>query len=391
MEYPTSSIEWLKQLVAFDTTSRNSNLELIHFIRDYLQQHNIATQLIYNDDQQKANLFATLPAAHGAINGGIILSGHTDVVPVDGQEWHTKPFQTTQIDDLIYGRGTCDMKGFIAVVLALVPEFKQIPLNYPIHFAFSYDEEVGCVGATSIITTLQQNGIKPGACLVGEPTSMRPVVAHKGINLYRCRVKGLAQHSSLTPKGCNAIEYAASLIGIIRELGTQLREEGAYDQCFDVPFTTITTNQIQGGTAVNIIPQQCEFLFEFRNLPSVAPDRIIKAIKTFINENLLPQMRQEYSAADIELETVAIAPAFETIEDNAFIKLVRDLTQDNAIHKVAYATEAGLFQQAGIPTIVCGPGSIEQAHRPNEFVAVEQINKCESFLRQLLEKYNLHN
>lgn len=387
MLYSSSHLEWLSQLVAFDTTSRNSNLSLINFIRDYLISLGIESRLTYDHSQLKANLFATLPGREGNIEGGILLSGHTDVVPVDGQQWETDPFCATQIENKIYGRGTCDMKGFIAVVLALLPKFKQLNLDRPVHFAFSYDEEVGCLGARSLIKDFQQQGIKPDACIVGEPTAMRPVVAHKGINVFRCQVHGNAAHSSLTPEGCNAIEYAAELISKITETAHQFRLEGPYDKYYDVPFTSISTNLIQGGNAVNTIPKLCEFIFEYRNLPTVDPHHIILGIRNYIQDVLLKKMHQDYSDAKIEIEPIATVPAFEAIDNANITQLMRTLTHDTAIHKVAYATEAGLFQQAGIPTIVCGPGSIEQAHRANEFVSLEQLEHCEKFLMSLLMNF----
>lgn len=377
-----TSLTWLKKLIVFDTTSRNSNLSLITAIQEWLASHKIESQLIYDETGKKANLLATLPCRKGSKNGGLMLSGHTDVVPVDGQEWYTDPFQATQIEDRIYGRGTCDMKGFIAVVLALVPEFKKMKLTKPIHFAFSYDEEVGCLGAPSIVKTLQKNNIQPSACIVGEPTEMHPAIAHKGINAFHCKVHGNAKHSSMTNEGCNAIEYAAQLITKIRQYADQLRTKGQQDKGFTIPFTSMTVNQIQGGTAVNIIPNLCEFAFEFRNLPSVQPQEIIAKIQNYIAETQVA-MKQEFPLAKIELNEVASPPAFEASPDAAFTKLVSTLTGENKALKLAFATEAGLFQQMNIPTIVCGPGSIEQAHRPNEFITLDQITKCEKFLVEL--------
>jgi acetylornithine deacetylase len=386
LRYPITSQEWLTKLVSFDTTSRNSNLELITFVQDYLLWHGLKSKLTHNIKEKKANLFVSLPASDGSINGGLILSGHTDVVPIDGQTWETNPFVATIKDDRIYGRGTTDMKGFIAVVLALLPEFKKMTLAKPLHFAFSYDEEVGCHGAVHLIDAIVAEGIKPDACIVGEPTEMRPIVAHKGINLFRCRLHGNAAHSSLTNKGCNAIEYAAMLICWIRELASQIREQGPNDPHFDVPFTTVSTNMIQGGNAYNTIPELCELYFEFRNLPITNCHTISNAIQSYIQDNLLPKMRAEYPDATIELDSLAAVPSFEASEEASITQALRKLTEENEILKVGYATEAGLFQQAGIPTILCGPGSIEQAHRANEYITIEQLEKCESFLRDLILK-----
>lgn len=375
--------QWLEKLVSFDTTSRNSNLALIECVRDALATQSIQAELMRSPDGDKANLFATLPAQDGSTEGGIVLSGHTDVVPVDGQQWDTDPFTLVEREARLYGRGSCDMKGFIAASLALVPEFLAMPRAKPIHLAFSYDEEVGCAGAPVMINALKLRGAKFDGCVVGEPTSMQVVVAHKGINLYRCRVHGKAAHSSLTPRGSNAIEYAARLICRIRDIADHFKAHGPYDEFYDVPFTTMTTNQIQGGIAVNTIPEFCEFAYEFRNLPGMPVDGIQSQVEAYVREELLPRMRSEYAEARIDIEAGASAPALEASEEAAITQLVRALTADQDKRKVAYGTEAGLFHNAGIPTVVCGPGSIEQAHKPNEFVELAQLDACERFLRKL--------
>lgn len=385
MDIFMNSIEWLKKLISFDTTSRNSNLKLIDAISEWFASHGIATKLTHDSSGKKANLFATLPARDGAKEGGLMLSGHTDVVPVDGQQWDTDPFHATQIDNRIYGRGTCDMKSFIAVSLALLPEFQRLKLSQPLHFAFSYDEEVGCLGAPVLLAEMQKNHIQPHACIVGEPTEMRAVVAHKGINVFRCRFQGLAAHSSLTTQGCNAIEHAAKLICWIREFSNQFRQQGPFDSHYDVPFTSMTTNMIKGGNAVNTIPNECEFIFEFRNLSVVDPKHVFKQIQTYIKNDLLPSMQHDFSDAKIELDQLAAVPGLEASEQAAITQLTRALTNKKDTLKVAYATEAGLFQNSGIPTIVCGPGSIEQAHRANEFIFLEQINQCEKFLLNIVK------
>lgn len=375
--------QWLEKLVSFDTTSRNSNLALIECVRDALATQGVKAELMRSPDGDKANLFATLPAQDGGTEGGIVLSGHTDVVPVDGQQWDTDPFALVEREARLYGRGSCDMKGFIAASLALVPEFLAMPRAKPIHLAFSYDEEVGCAGAPLMINALKLRGATFDGCVVGEPTSMQVVVAHKGINLYRCRVHGKAAHSSLTPRGSNAIEYAARLICRIRDLADHFKANGPYDEFYDVPFTTMTTNQIQGGIAVNTIPEFCEFTYEFRNLPGMSVDGIQSQVEAYVQGELLPRMRSEYAEARIDIETGASAPALEASEEAAITQLVRALTADQDKRKVAYGTEAGLFHNAGIPTVVCGPGSIEQAHKPNEFVELAQLDACERFLRKL--------
>ena len=374
---------WLEHLVAFDTTSRLSNLALIESVRDALAKQGIEPLLIHSPDGRKANLFATLPAVDGQTQGGIVLSGHTDVVPVDGQAWSSDPFALTERDGRLYGRGSADMKGFIACALARVPEFLAMDRKKPIHLALSYDEEVGCVGAPVMLADLRRRGIQADGCVVGEPTGMQVVVAHKGINLFTCRVHGKAAHSSLTPRGCNAIEYAARLMCRIRDLADHYKAQGPYDQLYDVPYTTVTTNRIQGGIAVNTIPDACEFQYEFRNLPGMSAQSIQANVEAYVRDELLPRMRQEYAQAGIEIDVGASAPALEASEQAAITQLVRALTHDQDMRKVAYGTEGGLFQNSGMPTVMCGPGHIEQAHKPDEFVAIEQLAACDTFLRKL--------
>lgn len=375
--------QWLEKLVAFDTTSRNSNLDLIESVREGLSAHGVPSELFASPDKRKANLFATLPAQDGSTEGGIILSGHTDVVPVDGQDWASDPFQLTEREGKLHARGSADMKGFIAASMALVPEFMGMPRKKPIHLAFSYDEEVGCMGAPVMLDELKRRGLKAEGCIVGEPTGMQPVVAHKGISLYRCSVHGKAAHSSLTPQGCNAIEYAARLICRIRDIADQVRASGPYDEFFDVPFTTLGTNLVRGGNAVNTIPALCEFQYEIRNLPGMSPADIHAQVERYVQEELLPRMQKEFAGAGITFDPVAAAPGLETAEQEAVTQLVRALTADPSVRKVAYATEAGLFQGIGIPTVICGPGHIEHAHKPDEFVAIDQLEACEGFLRKL--------
>jgi acetylornithine deacetylase len=383
------ALPWIDKLLSIDTTSRNSNLGLIEMVRDSLNGAGVQSVLTYHPSGQKANLFATLPAHDGETNGGIVLSGHTDVVPVDGQEWSSDPFKPEIRDGRLYARGSCDMKGFIGSVLAQLPDMQQARLSKPIHFAFSYDEEVGCVGAPLMIADLIKRGIKPEGCIVGEPTSMRPVVGHKGINVYRCHVHGHATHSSLTPKGVNAIEYAARLICYIRDIADQHRANGPYDEAFTVPFTTAQTGTISGGIAVNIVPALCEFTFQVRNLPTVDVDRIIKQIQDYARDELVPRMKAENPIGDIRFTKMAVAPALDESEQDAVTALVRALTADQERRKVAYGTEAGLFKAAGIPSIICGPGDIEQAHKPDEYVELEQLRECERFLARFIRGMSL--
>ena len=285
----------------------------------------------------------------------------------------------------MYGRGTCDMKGFLGAALALVPEMQRAKLAKPIHLAFSYDEEVTCLGAPVMLAELGRRGIRPEGCIIGEPTSMRPIVAHKGINSYRCCIRGHAAHSSLTPRGLNAIEYAARLICHIRDMANRFRQEGPFDQLYDVPFTTSQTSTIVGGNAINTVPAECRFEFEFRNLPTIDPKPIFESIKQYAEQTLLPQMRDEHPSAAIEFEMISDAPGFDASEEAAITQLVRALTGDQEKRKVAYGTEAGQFQEAGIPSVVCGPGSIEQAHRANEYVSLEQVSECERFISRVVK------
>jgi acetylornithine deacetylase len=375
--------DMIQRLIAFDTTSRVSNLGLIEWVRDWLKAFGIPSRLTYDAAGKKANLFATIEKGARA---GIVLSGHTDVVPVDGQPWDTNPFEATLMDDHIYGRGSADMKSYIATVLAMTPRFLAADLKAPVHFALSYDEEVGCIGVRGLIEDLARNGIHPAGCIVGEPTSMQPVIAHKGKRAYRCHVRGKEAHSSLTPHGVNAVEYAAQLVVHIRDIAERLRDTEQRDNAFDVPFTTLHTGVIRGGTALNIVPRDCEIVFECRYLPGVDPDTLEREIIDYATQVLEPAMKRIDPASGFTFETTAASPGLDIAEQNEIARLVRQLTQSRQSTKVAYVTEAGLFQEAGIPSIVCGPGSIAQAHKPNEFVTLEQVARCESFLERLVEE-----
>lgn len=379
------SLDWIQRLMRFDTVSRNSNLGLIETVRDYCGGLGLSSQLTYDATRCKANLFATLPASNGRTTGGAVLSGHTDVVPVDGQNWQTDPFAPVIRDGRLYGRGSADMKGFIGVVMHALPQIVLTPLREPLHIALSFDEEVGCRGAPLMLADLQARGIQPQSCLVGEPTNMQVVVAHKGINLHKCTVRGRAAHSSLTPQGLNAIEYAARLICFIRDLTDRMQQAGPFDAAFDVPFTTGQTSLIKGGVAINTIPELCEFSFEFRNLPRVDAQGILAQITGHVQNVLLPKMRERCPEAEFLIEKIAASPAFEATEEAQATRTLRALTRDEQIRKVGYCTEAGLFQEVGIPSVICGPGDIEQAHRVDEFIELEQVSKCEDFLARFAE------
>ena len=376
------AVELVETLVGFDTTSRDSNLALIAFVETYLADLGIASVRVASEDGAKANLFATVGPAE---TPGIVLSGHTDVVPVDGQEWDTDPFTVERRDGRLYGRGTCDMKSFIAVALAHAPRFAAADLRVPIHFALSYDEEVGCIGVRRLLDMMAGLPVRPAMCIVGEPTEMKVVVGHKGQLGCQCHVRGLEAHSSLAPRAVNAIEYAAELIHHLRLMAERIRTQGPFDAEYDVPHTTVHTGVIKGGTALNIVPRDCRFLFEFRCIAQDDPADLLDEVVRFAREELEPQMKAVDGACGFTFEERSSIPGLSTGPDEEVVRLAKALTRRNDHGKVAFGTEAGLFQrQAGIPTVVCGPGSIAQAHKPNEFVELAQIEKCDDFMDRLL-------
>ncbi|MDU9401251.1 acetylornithine deacetylase [Pseudomonas sp. zfem004] len=377
-----SSQALLARLVGFATVSRASNLELIGFIRDYLAGLGVDSELFLNEEGTKANLFATIGPTD---RGGVVLSGHTDVVPVDGQAWTVEPFELTERDGRLYGRGTADMKGYIASVLAAVPAFLAQPLKLPVHLAFSYDEEVGCLGVRSMLEALQQRPHKPRLCLIGEPTELKPVLGHKGKLAMRCQVHGAACHSAYAPYGVNAIEYAARLIGKLGEIGDELARPEQHDERFDPPFSTVQTGVIKGGRALNIVPEECEFDFEVRALPGFEAQAVADRLQTYAEAELLPRMRAVSAGSDIRLKPLSAYPGLATPADSEAARLVALLSGSDDFGTVAFGTEGGLFDQAGIPTVVCGPGSMDQGHKPDEFVSVEQLRGCDAMLVRLAE------
>jgi acetylornithine deacetylase len=377
-----SSRELLDRLIGFATVSRDSNLELIAFIRDYLEALGVQSELFYNPERTKANLFATIgPLDHG----GIVLSGHTDVVPVDGQAWTMEPFRLTEQDGRLYGRGTADMKGFIASVLAAVPRFLERPLKAPIHLAFSYDEEVGCLGVRPMLMELAKREYQPRLCLIGEPTGLKPVLGHKGKLAMRCHVKGAACHSAYAPYGVNAIQYAARLIGKLEEIGSELAEPEHHDERFDPPFSTVQTGVIKGGRALNIVPAECEFDFEVRALPGFDAQQVSDKLQTYAEAELLPKMRSVQSDTGIRLQSLSAYPGLATPPDSEAADLLALLSGSRDFGTVAFGTEGGLFNEAGIPTIVCGPGSMDQGHKPDEFISLEQLSNCDAMLARLAD------
>lgn len=377
-----TSLDLLERLVAFPTVSRDSNLALIGFIRDYLAGHGVASELFLNAEGTKANLFATLGPSD---RGGVVLSGHTDVVPVDGQAWTRDPFRLSESEGRLYGRGTADMKGFIASVLAAVPAFLAQPLRLPVHLAFSYDEEVGCLGVRSLLDALAQRPNRPRLCLIGEPTELRPVLGHKGKLAMRCQVHGAACHSAYAPQGVNAIEYAARLIGHLCEIGEELARPEHHDPRFDPPYSTVQTGLIEGGRALNIVPAECRFDFEVRALPGFDAQQVATRLDRYAQAELVPRMQAVQPGTGIRFEPLGSYPGLATDAASEAAELVALISGSRDFGTVAFGTEGGLFHEAGIPTVVCGPGSMDQGHKPDEFVTLAQLEACDAMLLRLAE------
>ncbi|SDP46792.1 acetylornithine deacetylase [Ectopseudomonas guguanensis] len=377
-----TSRDLLARLIAFPTVSRNSNLALIDFVRDYLKGLGLSCELDYNAERSKANLHARIGPAGG---GGVMLSGHSDVVPVDGQAWSVPAFALTERNGLLYGRGTADMKGFIACVLAAVPRLLKRPLRRPLHIALSYDEEVGCLGVRSLVERLRSSPERPAICLIGEPTEMRPVLGHKGKLAMRCQVHGAACHSAYAPQGVNAIEYAAKLIGKLGEIGAQLAAPARRDARFDPPYSTVQTGLIQGGRALNIVPAECQFDFEVRALPADDPQQVARDLCAYAETELLPQMRAVSAASAIEFQALSAYPGLATDPQGEAAELLALLSGSRDFSTVAFGTEGGLFDEAGIATVICGPGSMEQGHKPDEFVSLQQLDACDVLLARLAQ------
>ena len=376
----SSTVKILSDLIRFDTTSRNTNLAVIDYIADHLSTLGIPSQKIYSDDQNKANLYATIGPK---VDGGIVLSGHTDVVPVDGQNWSTNPFELTTKQNKLYGRGTADMKGFIACCLSMAKPISQLDIKRPIHLAFSYDEEVGCIGVGRLIEFIASQDPTPACVIVGEPTSMQIVNAHKGICVMSTLIRGREGHSSRPDRGANAIEAAAALTTYIYELCDELSKIER-DERFEPPYTTFNTGVISGGDAVNIIARECTLNWEFRPIPGADHTIIMARINSWVEEKLLAKMRKVDPRCSIESIREVLVPPFD--QPNSLAEeLARKVTGLNDAGAVAYVTEASLFSQANIPAVVIGPGDISQAHQPDEFVSLAQLSKCLSFINQLAE------
>ncbi|HXE46756.1 MAG TPA: acetylornithine deacetylase [Ramlibacter sp.] len=373
------ALKLAQTLVRINTVSAHSNLALIHFIRDELARLGVASRLTYNAEKTKANLFATLGEGKPA---GVILSGHTDTVPWDGQEWSADPLSAAVADGRLYGRGSADMKSFIAVALAHAAGFLDSKAPFAIHLAFSYDEEVGCFGVRELIADMRDAGVAPLACIVGEPTSMVPAIAHKGVYRYKCCVRGKEAHSALTPQSVNAIEMAARIVGKLRDMAEGFQREEPRYEGFDVPFSTASVGQFHGGMADNVVPRDAQFRYEFRDLPT-ADVRAMQQEVLDHARSLEPAMKAVAPEAGFRFETICEIPSFLGSATDGVTRLAQRLSGEQRTTLVAFGTEAGIFKNAGIPTVVCGPGSISQAHQPDEYVSLEQLARCEAFMRGL--------
>jgi acetylornithine deacetylase len=373
------ALELAQSLVRINTVSRNSNLELIHLVQGRLLTMGVKSRLTYNADKTKANLFATLGEGKSA---GIILSGHTDTVPWDGQDWSVDPLGGLVQDGKLYGRGSADMKGFIGMALAHAEAFAHSSAPFAIHLALSYDEEVGCFGVKELIADMKDAGIAPLACIVGEPTHMVPAIAHKGVYRYRCCVRGKEAHSSLTPHSVNAIEEAAKLITHIRGMADEMRASETRYEGFDVPFSTASVGQFQGGIADNVVPRDAWFHYEFRDLPTAD---VVSMQKQVLAQSNIAGVAMKIIApeAGFSFETICEVPSFLGSAKDSITQLAQRLSGETTTTLVAFGTEAGVFKNAGISTVVCGPGSINQAHQPDEFVSLEQLARCEQFMHKL--------
>jgi len=375
------SLELIRQLLRFDTTSRRSNLALIDWVREYLGSHGISSRLTHDDDKAKANLFATIGDPR---RPGIVLSGHTDVVPVDGQAWTVDPWSGVVKGDRLLGRGAADMKSFLGIVLAAVPEMLGKPLATPIHLAFSYDEEVGCIGVGRMIRDMQDSGVAPGVCIVGEPTSMKVVTGHKGKLAARAHVCGREAHSALAPYAVNALEYAAEIIVELRRMQREVAENGPFNREYDPPYSTLHAGVLHAGTALNIVPRECTLEFEFRTVPDDDPHRLLGRLEAYCRRELLPQMQHVAPESRIACETKSDNPGLHTEESAPIVARIERLARGGRGGKVAFASEAGQFQRAGFDAVICGPGSIADAHKPDEFITLDQIRMGEAFIARVI-------
>ena len=377
------TVDLLRRLVAFDTTSRNSNLALIDFVRDYLDAHGVTYRISTNAAGEKANIHAIIGPQTA---GGLALSGHVDTVPVDGQAWSADPFTLRRQGGKLFARGACDMKGFVAACLAAVPDFKAMDLHRPLHLFISYDEEVGCNGAVRLIEDMKDSGLRPALCVVGEPSGMKPILAHKGkLNLH-VTVKGKPGHSSEPAKGVNAIYAAARAIDWIRLEAERLAAEGPFEEGFEPPHTTIHVGTVQGGSILNIIPEHAEFTMEWRHIPGDSPYAHMQRMQAWIAETIEPAMKAVDPACGFSYAVELEMPGMYLPAGHELAGLVKQVTGSNSAGKVAYGTEGGFYEEAGIPTIICGPGDIAQAHQPDEWIAEDQLALCDGFIRRVAER-----
>ena len=372
----------LERLIAFETVSSQPNIALIEWVRDLLGKAGIDSTILPDPAGHKANLYATVGPSG---QGGVMLSGHTDVVPVDGQAWTRPAFALTEDDGRLYGRGTTDMKGFCAAAIALMLRAARAkPLRTPLHLALSFDEEVGCLGVRSLIDMLETAPVRPAMCIVGEPTGMAVATGHKGKVALRATCKGREGHSALAPMALNALHLAADFIGVIRDLQARIAATGVRDGDYDVPYTTLHAGKMQGGVQVNIVPNTAVIDFEIRSLAEDDPEAIISALRAEA-EAIVAPLRAEFPEAGIVIERLWDYPGLGTPSDAGVVNFVKGLTGANGTIKVAYGTEGGLFaQRLGIPTVICGPGSMAQGHKPDEYISHEQLARCEAMLDALL-------
>jgi acetylornithine deacetylase len=374
----------IERFIGFETTSRISNLPLIEFVREYFASLGAESVLTYDDARQKANLFVTLGPRDVP---GIVLSGHTDTVPVDDQSWSSDPFRVRQADGKLFGRGVVDMKGFLAIAVAHAPKFLARGLKAPIHYALSYDEEVGCLGVPRLIADMQRRGVNPRACIVGEPTMMSVVRSHKGKIGCHVTVTGLASHTGVPHIGVNAIEAAAEAIACLKRIQRRHRDQGPFAADFEAPpYTTIQHGLIGGGIAVNTVPARCAFDFDVRFLPSVDPLDIVHEAQAFVAANVLPEMHAVSKQTGFTWDLVPGCEALDTDARDDSVRLAKKLAQTETIRRVGFGTDAGYFQKAGIPTVVCGPGNVDQAHTADEFVTLDEVARCEAFMRSLMDE-----
>ncbi|MDO5499070.1 MAG: acetylornithine deacetylase [Propionibacteriaceae bacterium] len=380
------SLDWVLRLCSIDSTSRLSNLPVIDLVADQARRLGLDPKVCPRpDNPEKANLLVTVPAADGSTAGGVVLSGHTDVVPVDGQAWDSDPFAPEVRDGRLYGRGTCDMKGFIGVAVAALPDMIAADLAEPIHLALSYDEEIGCIGGDQIVKDIANHGLTPRAAIIGEPSSMRVITGHKSVNLARVTFHGKAAHSSLTSAGVNAVEYAAKFITHVRGRAEAWQAEGPFDDAFELAYSTTGSNMITGGIATNTVPELCVVHCEFRTIGAVNPQTTMAEYEAYARE-LEGQMRAEDPSASVEFEVLAAVPGLDTPRGAEAVSLGRELGGLPSDDKVTYGTEAGQFAGAGIEAVVCGPGDIAQAHTANEWIALDQLVACEEFVTRLIER-----